>query len=122
MFWETLSAARDLLEWGRPLMMSCEARADGDGVRLSAVSVEDLDAAVARVGAGLKVRIDHEDAFSRLKDTIEAGKRGRGQIRLVLDIDKRQTVEVALPGAYAVSAEMRAAISVVPGVVELQDI
>jgi DNA polymerase III subunit alpha len=122
LFSETLSAARELLESGKPLLMSCEARADGDGVRLSAASVEDLDAAVARVGAGLKVRIAHEDAFSRLKDTIEAGQRGRGQIRLVLDIDKRQTVEVALPGAYAVSAEMRAAISVVPGVVELQDI
>ena len=61
-------------------------------------------------------------AFSRLKDAISAGKRGRGQIRLVLDIDKQQTVEVALPGAYAVSAEMRAAISAVPGVIDLQDI
>jgi DNA polymerase-3 subunit alpha len=122
LFSETLSSSRELLDSGRPLLMSCEARADGEGVRLSAMSVEDLDAAVARVGAGLKVRVDHQDAFSRLQDAISAGKQGRGQIRLVLDIDKSQTVEVALPGAYAVSAEMRAAIGAVPGVVELQDI
>ena len=122
LFSETLSAARELLGSGKPLLISCEARADGDGVRLSAASVEELDTAAARTGAGLKVRIDHEDAFMRLKEALESGKRGRGQIRLVLDIDKRQTVEMALPETYAVSAEMREALSVVPGVVELQDI
>ena len=121
-FSEMLSEARERLEAGRPLLVTCEARADGEGVRLSASDIEDLDAAVARAGAGLKVHIDRADAFTALKQAIDTGESGRGQVRLILDIDDLQSVEVALPGGYAVSADMRAAISAVTGVVELRDI
>ena len=122
LFSEVLLSSRDLLESGKPLLLTCEARADGEGVRLSALSVEDLDSAAARSGAGLKVYIDREDAFLGLKSAITHGQQGRGQVRLLLDIDDHQSVEVSLPGGYAVSADLRAAISAVPGVVELRDI
>ena len=122
LFSEILSTARELLESGKPLLLTCEARADGEGVRLSAMAVQDLDLAVAKSGAGLKVHIDREDAFLGLKSVITQGKQGRGQVRLLLDIDDHQSVEVSLPGGYAVSADLRAAISAVPGVVELRDI
>jgi DNA polymerase-3 subunit alpha len=122
LFSEILSSCRELLESGNPLLLTCEARADGEGVRLSAMSVQDLDLAVAKSGAGLKVHIDREDAFLGLKSVITQGKQGRGQVRLLLDIDDHQSVEVSLPGGYAVSADLRAAISAVPGVVELRDI
>jgi DNA polymerase-3 subunit alpha len=122
LFSETLSASRELLEAGRPLLVTCEARADGEGVRLSAAAIEELDAVVARTGSGLKVHVNREDAFSALRSAIAVGRKGRGKVRLVLDIDDRQSVELALPGGYAVSAELRAAISAVPGVVELRDI
>ncbi|MDA1323305.1 MAG: DNA polymerase III subunit alpha [Proteobacteria bacterium] len=122
LFSEILSSSRDLLESGKPLLLTCEARGDGDGVRLSALSVEDLDVAVARSGAGLKVHIDREDAFLGLRSIITQGKQGKGQVRLLLDIDNRQSVELSLPGGYAVSADLRAAISAVPGVIELRDI
>jgi len=121
-FADVLATARDLLEPGRTLLLTCEARADGDGVRLSASGIEALDDAVARAAAGLKVHIDRFDALDGLKRAIDAGTRGRGRVRLVLDIDDQQSVELALPGGYAISAEMRAAISGVPGVVELRDI
>jgi DNA polymerase-3 subunit alpha len=122
LFSEILSTSRELLESGKPLLIICEARADGEGVRLSALSVQDLDVAVAKSGAGLKVHIDREDAFLGLKSIITEGKQGRGQVRLLLDIDNHQSVEVSLPGRYAVSADLRAAINAVPGVVDLRDI
>jgi DNA polymerase-3 subunit alpha len=122
LFSEVLSSARDMLEPEQRLLVTCEARGDGDGVRLSALSVEDLDVAVARSGAGLKVHIDREDAFLGLRSIITQGKQGRGQVRLLLDIDNHQSVELSLPGGYAVSADLRAAISAVPGVIELRDI
>jgi DNA polymerase-3 subunit alpha len=122
LFSEILSTSRELLESGKPLLITCEARADGEGVRLSALSVQDLDVAVAKSGAGLKVHIDREDAFLGLKSIITEGKQGRGQVRLLLDIDNHQSVEVSLPGRYAVSADLRAAINAVPGVVDLRDI
>ncbi|MDC0033468.1 DNA polymerase III subunit alpha [Alphaproteobacteria bacterium] len=121
LFSEILSSSRELLESGKPLLLTCEARSDGEGVRLSAVLVEDLDLAVARSSAGLKVHVNREDAFMELKSAITQGKQGRGQVRLLLDINGHQSVELSLPGGYAVSADLRAAISAVPGVVELRD-
>jgi DNA polymerase-3 subunit alpha len=121
-FSEALSAGRALLESGRPVLLTCEVRADGEGLRLSAQSIEDLDEVVARAGKGLRVHLDRADGLEALKRAVERGKRGRGRLSLVLDIDPGQSVEIALPGAYAISAEMRAAIGAVPGVVALQDL
>ncbi|MEE8444165.1 MAG: DNA polymerase III subunit alpha, partial [Alphaproteobacteria bacterium] len=121
-FADVLATARDLLSASQPLLLTCEARADGDGVRLSATAIEALDDAVARTAAGLKVHIDRPDALDGLKRAIDTGARGKGRVWLVLDLDEAQSVEVALPGGYAISAEMRAAIDGVPGVVVLQDI
>ena len=121
-FSETLSAARDLLVPGKPLLLVCEARADTDGVRLNANAISELDEAVAKSGAGLKVHINHMDALEVVKQAISDGNKGRGQIRLILDIDPRQSVEVALPGRYSISAEMREKISTIPGVNELRDV
>ncbi len=120
-FSETLAAARDLLVPGKPLLLTCDARADSDGVRLNANAISDLDEAVARSAAGLNVRITEMDALQGVRKALEGGKSGRGQIRLILDIEPTQSVEVALPGRYAISAELRAAIGALPGVQDLHD-
>jgi DNA polymerase-3 subunit alpha len=121
-FSEALAVGRELLESGKPLLIACEARADNGELRLSAQGFEDLDAAVGRTAAGLKVRLAQPDALASIKRAVEKSRKGRGRVSLVLDIGDAQEVEVALPGLYAISAEMRAAIDAVPGVLELQDI
>jgi DNA polymerase-3 subunit alpha len=121
-FSEALGAGRELLESGKPILISCEARADNGELKLSAQGFEDLDAAVARTGAGLKVRLAQPDALAAIKRAVEKSRKGgKGRVSLVLDIGDAQEVEVALPGGYSISAEMRAAIDAVPGVLELQD-
>ena len=122
MFSDVLTASRELLDSGRPLLVACEARADGGEIKLNAVGVSDLDQAVATSGAGLKVHINNEDTLGALKRALDGGKQGRGQVRLVLNIDQKQSVELALPGNYLISADMRSAVESVPGVVELRDI
>ena len=122
MFSDVLAANRELLDSGKPLLVACEARADGDEIKLNAVGVSDLDQAVASSGAGLKVHINNEDTLGALKKALDGGKQGRGQVRLVLNIDQQQSVELALPGNYLISADMRSAVESVPGVVELRDI
>jgi DNA polymerase-3 subunit alpha len=121
-FSEILSEARELLEPGKRLLITCEARADTEGVRLSALAIGDLDEAISKSGAGLKVHIAQKNALDAVKRAIDGGKSGRGQIRLILDIDPCQSVEVALPGRYSISAEMREAISAIPGVNDLRDV
>ncbi len=76
---------------------------------------------MAQSAAGLNVRITEKDALEGVRKALEGGKSGRGQIRLILDIRSTQSVEVALPGRYAISAELRAAIGALPGVQDLHD-
>ena len=123
LFSEVLSQAKELLVAGRPLLVTCEARADeNDALKLTASSVEDLDNAVAKAGGILEVHIDQAGAFGGLKTTIADGKPGKSQIRLALSISSVETVEIGLPGAYHISANMRSKIGNVAGVIDLRDL
>ncbi len=123
LFSEVLSQARDLLVAGRPLLVTCEARADeNDALKLTASSVADLDTALAKAGGILEVHIDQAGAFENLKTTIADGKPGKSQIRLALSISSVETVEIGLPGAYHISANMRSKIGNVAGVIDLRDL
>ncbi len=121
-FAEMLSAARELLESGRPLLISADVRADGDGVRLSAQTIEDMEEAAAHAGAGLRVTLDRTEALEPLRQAIRSGRKGNGRVSLVLDLDAHQSVEIALPGGYVISPDMRAAIVAMPGVREMREI
>ena len=57
-----------------------------------------------------------------LKSLLDREKRGRGRVELVLDLDSRREVEVALPGGWVISGATRAAIKAIPGIVDVQDV
>ncbi|HZD26175.1 MAG TPA: DNA polymerase III subunit alpha, partial [Alphaproteobacteria bacterium] len=54
-FSEVLSRSRELLDSGQPLLLSVEARGEGEDVRLMAQEIEPLDQAVTQAALGLKV-------------------------------------------------------------------
>ena len=121
-FAETLAASRERLEAGQPVLITADVRADGEGVRLSALAIEDLNAAAENAVAGLKIRLSEAAALDGIKQAVAAGRGGRGHISLILETDRNQAVEVALPGGYAISAELRSTLGAQPGVIELRDI
>ena len=94
---------------------------DGGGDRVF-IGVQLLDEAAASAAAGLKVALNDGGAIVELKKLIERERRGRGRIAVVLDLGEERSVEVALPGAYAISAATRQALQRVPGIVEVQEI
>ncbi|MEK9685641.1 MAG: DNA polymerase III subunit alpha, partial [Rhodospirillaceae bacterium] len=109
LFSELLSQSRDLLEPGKVILLTCEVRGDDrEGLRLTAVAIEDLDAAIARSGSGLKIHVAEREAFVRIHETIKRAKSGRSQVSLVMNVDQDQVVEVSLPGTFALSADIRA--------------
>jgi DNA polymerase-3 subunit alpha len=124
-FSEVLSVARDLLDGGQPLLVVADARVEADSVRLGAVQIEALDKVAASAAAGMRVYLGGDTALASLKRLIEkeaAGRGGRGRINIVLGVDPAREVEVALPGAYRVTPQVRAAVKSLVGVVEVQDI
>ncbi len=121
-FSEMLAASRGLLESGTPVLVTADARRDGEGIRLTAQSIQPLDEAVASAAPGLKVFVAQETALPGLRDVMAGLRKGRGRVDLVLDLAPEAEVEIALPGGYAVTPEAQSAIKALPGVVEVREI
>ncbi len=122
-FSEVLGTARDLLEGGKPLIVEvvAERAPEGDDLRLTAQSFEDLDQALAKTAAGLKVYLEGDAPLPQLKSLLERERRGRGRVSIVLETDDGREIEIDLPQGYAISAAGRQAIKAIPGLV-VQDL
>jgi len=124
LFSEILGASRALLDSGQPLLISVDARAEGeDAVRITAQSIELLDEAAASISSGLQIVIQDESALQPLHQLLakEHGGPGRGgRLNLLLPAADRQ-VEIALPGSYGLGPPLRAAIKAIQGVADLRD-
>jgi len=121
-FSEVLAGARELLEAGKPLIMTVEMQPREEDIRLTALRVELLDDAATHAAAGLRIFLSDEGAVDNLATVFrEHGGRGKGRVSLVLDAGDRE-VEMELGQSYAISSAMRGAIKSIPGIVEVQDL
>jgi DNA polymerase III subunit alpha len=129
-FSDTLTASRDLLEGGTPVVLNVEAERDGDTVKMRVQSMEALDKAAAEIERGLKIVFDTGvlaarrgvvDEFKAQLKPGQAGVRKGGEVRLVLPVGARE-LEIVLPGRYDVSPAQAGQLSTVPGVVEVVEI
>jgi len=145
-FAEVLGRVRELLETGRPLLLSVDARQDGGDLRFNAQDISALDDTVASTSSGLRLYLNHGEPLAQLQALLardnggtgngqsgngqsgngQSGKgqsgngngtSGRGRVALVLATEDGDEVEMALPGAYRLSAEMRRAIKAIPGMI-----
>jgi len=123
-FAEVLGRVRELLDAGRPLLLSVDVRQDGGDLRLNAQDISALDETVASASSGLRLYLNHADPLAQLQSLLTRdaagqgnGRPARGRIALVLATGDGDEVEMALPGAYRLSAEMRRAIKAIPGMV-----
>ncbi|MBI3515242.1 MAG: DNA polymerase III subunit alpha [Proteobacteria bacterium] len=123
LFAEVLAVARPLLEGGKPLLVTADVRAEGDGVRILAQSLTPLDAAAVDAAAKLRIYLKDESAIGSLRKLFDGmgAPRARGKVSLVVDIDDRE-VEIALPGQFPVSPQMKARAKAIPGVVDVQEL
>jgi DNA polymerase III subunit alpha len=121
LFSEVLSASRELLDQGVPVLIAVDGRLDGDQVRLMAQSIEPLDKAAASVGASLRIYLNDASPVEQLKTLIQREARGKGRIWLVALTGERE-VEIALRGGFGCSPQLRQAIKALPGIVEVEEI
>ena len=123
-FAEVLGRVRELLETGRPLLLSVDARQDDADLRLNAQDISPLDETVASASSGLRLYLNHADPLVQLRSLLTRdnggagnGQPARGRIALILATGDGDEVEMTLPGAYRLSAEMRRAIKAIPGMI-----
>jgi DNA polymerase III subunit alpha len=123
-FSDTLNACGDLLEPGKPVLLSVSAEREEDTVKMRVEGIRGLDDAAAGVQRGLKVVLDRHvlqksaEPIAKLKSRLKQG--GKGEIRLVLPLEDRgREIELIIPGRYDVSPSCAGILSASPGVVEV---
>ncbi|HYB55179.1 MAG TPA: DNA polymerase III subunit alpha, partial [Alphaproteobacteria bacterium] len=121
LFAETLSAARELIDQGAPLLIAADGRADGDQVRFTAQSIEALEKAAHNVGASLRIYVNGADPLTPLRHLLARESKGKGRIWLVAMAEGRE-IEIALQGRYGCSPQLRQAIRALPGIVEVEEV
>ncbi|AWK85886.1 DNA polymerase III subunit alpha [Azospirillum thermophilum] len=121
-FSEVLAANRDLLEAGRPVLMTIDAQVNGEDIRLTCQEVKPLEEAVASVSDGLRIVLRDPAPLDSLRGTLERLNRGKGRIHLLVELDALREVEIQLPDTYTITAQSRAALKAVPGVVEVAEL
>ncbi len=122
-FSERLTAAREMLEPGRALLLNVDCRQDEEGgLRLMVNEVSSLDQAAAATAAGLRIFLKDAGPVESIRQILGKAGRGKGKIELVLDIpEQKREVDITLRDRIAVSPAVRGAIRAIQGVAEVMD-
>jgi DNA polymerase-3 subunit alpha len=121
-FSEVLAQARDLLETGTAVLVTADARRDGEGVRLMANRIQLLEEVAATTAPTLRVSLTGESALPAIKAIIAGIPKGRGQVSLVFDLAPDREVEIQVPGGYALTPAATNALMALPGVANVLEI
>ncbi len=121
LFSEVLNRSREMLEEGTALLITADAKMDGESLRITASDISLLDDAARDAGAGLKIWLDREDAIPSLKALFDREGRGKGRIILVPKTGALRRLEMRLPGGFNVSPRLAQAAKLVPGVELVED-
>jgi DNA polymerase-3 subunit alpha len=121
-FSEVLAQARPLLETGTAVLITADARRDGEGVRLMANRIQLLEEVAATAAPTLRVSLMAETALPGVKALIAGIAKGKGQVSLVLDLATEGEVEIQVPGGYALTPAATAAMMALPGVTNVLEI
>jgi DNA polymerase-3 subunit alpha len=115
-FSELLAASRALLEPGTAVLLSVEAEADGEAIKVRVQTMVSLERAAEARHAGMKVYLDDTRALGPLVEQVGSGG-GQGQFRLVLRLDDlSREVEFVLPQGIDATPKQRSALKLVAGV------
>jgi len=121
-FSEVLAMCRELLELGVPLLATVDVQRRNDIVRLTAQNIQPLAEAAARAAAGLCIFMRDKTPLPSLASMFrDHGEKGAGRVRLMLEMPDRE-IEIDLPGGYAISVAMRAAVKAISGVIDVRDL
>ena len=128
-FSDTLEAARDHLETGSQVVLTCEATMEADQLKLLARSVAPIDTAVADAGSsGLRVFLDAPDAILSVQTILENAARdkvrgGRGPVYFCLmDPALPGEVEIDLGQDFPVNPQIKGALRSLEGVMEVEEV
>jgi hypothetical protein len=115
-----LNSSRQHLEIGRPVLLRVVGDWSEDELKLRAISIDDLDAAAAQAGEGLKIRLLNAAPIPLIARELKAP--GKGLVTLIVPGDSSQEIEIALPRRVQVNPQLKNLISAMSGVAEVESV
>ena len=120
-FSEVLSASREILEAGGPLLFEVDSRLEDEQLRLTCQRIASLDQEAAKAAAGVRIFIRDEAPIPALVQLVGKEAKGRNRISIVSHLGTRE-VEIGLRNTISLSPGFMGALRSVSGVVEVEEI
>ena len=96
-------------------------RLDDDELKLRALGVEDLNAAAADAGEGLKIRLSDPAPLPSIAARLKQS--GKGLVTVIVPVEAHnQDVEIVLPKRVQVTPELKSVIASLGGVVDVETV
>ncbi|MEM8630957.1 MAG: DNA polymerase III subunit alpha [Pseudomonadota bacterium] len=129
MFSETLEASRDFLDSGSRVLLTVEATMEADQLKLLAKGAKPIDTAIEGGGAGLRVFIEDVVAIDPVWSVLSRAAADNGNTRILGPVtlcamagDDLGEVDLALPGDFPVTPQVKGALKSLPGVMTVEDV
>ncbi len=125
-FSDILEKYQDLLKPGTNVVLSVEAKREGDQLKMLARGVQPIDDAVADAAStGLRIFLNNiktvPSVANRLRET-EGARGTKGPVNIVLlHPDLPGEVEISLPDQYPINPQIKGAIKHIDGVMSLEE-
>lgn len=120
-FSEVLSASRDILEAGGPLLFEVDSRLEEDQLRLTCQRIHSLDQEAAKAAAGVRVFIRDETPIPALVQLVAKESKGRNRVSIISQLGNRE-VEIGLRNTISLSPGFMGALRSISGVVDVEEI
>jgi DNA polymerase-3 subunit alpha len=123
-FSETFTRSRELLEPGKPLLVSATLKqeAEGDGFRLTTQNVQLLDEAMQSLTKMIRVSLDETAKASELSRILQGTAKGSARVSLEVIFKSSPNIQIVLPDGYHIQAETRSNLLGLPGVLGIEDL
>ena len=122
-FSEHLVEFQDLLMPGRTVFVTVSGRVENESLRLTLISIEDLEKKLANVSQRFELTLSDQAQVAQVQDILKAAAVGRSTIQMKVPVGNGKLVRLALPGKYRLTAEVCATLTTIRGLVleELDD-
>jgi len=120
-FSDVLAEANDLLDSGKPLLISANLRVEDNGPRLLAARVQLLDDAIAGWHGGVTLWMHDENPLELLKAALKSDGPGKAEVKIQLNV-KGKEVCIRLPGRFKLSGDLRQELRRMPGILGVSEL
>jgi DNA polymerase-3 subunit alpha len=116
LFSDVLTACREMLEIGTPVVVDVEGRLEGESARLTAQRIRAVDDFVGRASRTMTIRLDQGANVDSIRMALTDAGSGHGRVVIEFPLATGGRVDLSLPGRYAVNPMLEEALSTTGGV------